>query len=397
VRLRRLLSLPVILSLLVGCGDAASSLDGGSVDAPAVDVSPPDAPEGDASNAPSDGCAALGAGCDGGARLPGLTEMRFTVTIGPNGVSAPVDFIVPANARSITVVVDASPDTLVALASLRTADGVERVGLDPTASPGPAMAASYHMEQVGQMPGGLYQSIRLGAFTQVYPYRPDQPLPAGTMHLRVASDATSGQATVRIFVAPEDGSRVLHLNVIAVSDTLCFGVPPSFLAQMQAIFDQAGIGLVVDAVATLPGSGLNRLTTLTEPQEGPRSQAADLARLARSRLCSSALNLFVVDAMPSGVGGLSLGTPGPTDPGSDYWGVVIRRASTEATLARVAAHEVAHFLGLQHVQNVGVSGRVYPDPLDDTAPDPMNLMERGIHLTADQGYTLSRSALLRTR
>jgi hypothetical protein len=385
-------------SLLAGCGDGPALPTGvPSTDAGSADAREPDDAPIDAIPAPSDGCAALGAGCDGGPGLPGLTELRFTVSIGANGVSSPVDFVVPANARSITVVVDASPDTLVALASLRTADGVERVGLDPTARHGPAMAASYREEQVGQMPGGLYQSIRLGTFTQVYPYRPDQALPVGAMQLRVASDATSGQATVRILVAPEDGGRALHLNVIAVSDTLCFGVPPGFLAPMQAIFDQAGIRLMIDEVAALPGSGLNRLTTLTEPQEGPRSEGADLARLARSRLCSAALNLFVVDSMPSGVGGLSLGTPGPPDPRSDYWGVIVRRTTTDAAYARVAAHEVAHFLGLQHVQNTGVSGRVYPDPLDDTAPDPMNLMERGTRLTADQAYTLSRSALLRMR
>ena len=36
----------------------------------------------------------------------------------------------------------------------------------------------------------------------------------------------------------------------------------------------------------------------------PDSEAARIARLARSRLCSSALNVFVVDSMPSGVSGL---------------------------------------------------------------------------------------------
>lgn len=410
--IRWLTTLPAMLacSSLVSCGDGASPpggtppSDAASAhdlvplnDVPSPDALLPDIAQADAPVAPSDGCVPLGAGCDGGVGLPGLTEMRFSAAIGSNGVSAPVDFSIPEGIRSVTIVVEASADTLLALASLRTADGVERVGLDPTAGYGPEMADRYYTEQVGQMPGGLYQSIRLGTFTQVYPYRPGQPLPAGAMQLRVASDATSGQATVRVFLAPDDGGRVLHLNVITVSDTLCFGAPPSFLPQMQAIFDQARIRLVVDEVATLSGSGLNRLTTFTEPQEGPGSQAADIARIARSRLCSGALNVFVVDALPSGVGGLSLGTPGPTDPRSYYWGVVIRRTTTDASYARVVAHEVAHFLGLQHVQNAGVSGRIYPDPLDDTAPDPMNLMERGTRLTADQGYCLSRSGLLQTR
>lgn len=371
-------------------------------DVGAFDKEPHDGPPGD--GAPldvhvetPDGCAVPDAGCDGGVGLPGLMERRFTVALGSNGISAPVDFTVPSGARSITVVVEGDTRFLYALASLRTADGMEQVGLDPAASYGRQMAESYNVEQVGQMPGNLYQSIRLGTFTQVYPYRPGQRLPAGSMQLRVASDATAGEVTVRVFIAPEDDGRVLHLNVLAVSDTVCFGVPPSFLTQMQTIFDQARIRLAVDEVGTLPRSGLNRLTTLTEPQEGPDSEAARIARLARSRLCSSALNVFVVDSMPSGVSGLSLGTPGPVDPGSYYWGVAVRRSATDAGYARVAAHEVAHFLGLQHVQNIGVSRRVYPDPLDDTTPGSMNLMETGTRLTADQAYTLSRSALLRTR
>lgn len=392
-------------AFLAGCGDGApapaappTDAEPMLADAPPPDATAPeDAPRPDAALAPTDGCAALDGTCDGGVALPGLTELRFSAAIGPNGVSAPVDFTVPARARSVTIVVEGAPDTLLALASLRTADGVERVGLDPAANHGPAMAESYRVEQVGRMAGALYQSVRLGTFTQVYPYRSDQPLPAGATQLRVASTMTSGAVTVRVLVAPEDGARVLHLNVLTVSDALCFAAPPTFVAQMQTIFDQAQIHLVIDRVAALPGTGLNRLTTLTEPQEGPESESAALARLARGRLCSPALNLFVVDSMPTGVAGLSLGTPGPTEPGSYYWGVVIRRATHDGTYARVAAHEVAHFLGLQHVQNVGVSGRVYPDPLDDTAPDPTNLMERGNRLTADQAYTLSRSALLRTQ
>jgi hypothetical protein len=55
------------------------------------------------------------------------------------------------------------------------------------------MATAYNTEQIGQMPGMLYQSIRLGTFTQVYPYRPGQALSAGHASLRVASD-TAGRS-----------------------------------------------------------------------------------------------------------------------------------------------------------------------------------------------------------
>lgn len=55
-----------------------------------------------------------------------------------------------------------------------------------------------------------------------------------------------------------------------------------------------------------------------------------------------------------------------------------------------------HFLALQHVQNRGISGRTYPDPLDDTTPGADNLMKGGTLLTPHQAFALSRSALLVT-
>ncbi len=104
--------------------------------------------------------------------------------------------------------------------------------------------------------------------------------------------------------------------------------------------------------------------------------------------------MFIVESLPAGIGGLALGTPGPPVRGSYYFGVIVRGGTQWAQIARVTAHEAAHFLALQHVQNVGVSGTRYPDPLDDTAPGMPNLMESGTQLTAGQAFALSRSSLL---
>ncbi|MBA3499725.1 MAG: hypothetical protein H0T65_05105, partial [Deltaproteobacteria bacterium] len=76
------------------------------------------------------------------------------------------------------------------------------------------------------------------------------------------------------------------------------------------------------------------------------------------------------------------------------FGVIVRTGANWISNARVVAHEAAHFLALQHVQNVGVSGMRYPDPIDDTTPGAGNLMESGTQLTAGQAFALSRSALL---
>ena len=68
-------------------------------------------------------------------------------------------------------------------------------------------------------------------------------------------------------------------------------------------------------------------------------------------------------------------------------------------LGRSLAHELGHELALQHVENIGMSGTVYPDPLADTMIGQANLMEPtgGSLLTAGQTYALRRSAFLRTK
>jgi hypothetical protein len=122
--------------------------------------------------------------------------------------------------------------------------------------------------------------------------------------------------------------------------------------------------------------------------------SAELAVLGQSLVTSDALNVFLVDTLPVGVGGLSLGTPGPPTPDSYYYGVIVRRDADDRTVGRVVAHEVAHFLALHHVVNRGISGATYPDPLDDTEPGQANLMGSGTTLTPGQIFALSRSALL---
>lgn len=320
-------------------------------------------------------------------------DLMFEATVGADGLSAPVDFMVPDGTRSMTIIVSGAADALYALGALRTPDGVEQVGL-PAGAPGPLMTAAYHDEQSGQMPGALYQSIRLGTFAHVYPYRPGQPLPGGAASLRVAS-TTPGPVTVRILLAPDDGSLTLHLNVVVVSDVIDVPRPPTWLDEVQAIYATTGITVVVDAVTTIEGTALENLTESTEPQEAPGSMAAMLPGLVGAGPSAHALDLFIVESLPAGIAGLSLGVPGPPLRGSYYFGVIVRTSVNDPQFARVIAHEVAHFLALQHVQNVGVSGEIYPDPLDDTSPGQGNLMESGTALTADQSFALTRSWLLR--
>ena len=313
--------------------------------------------------------------------------------VAPSGFSEPIEIEVPATTRSLTVVVTGASDALYALGGFTTADGSEHVGIDLATAPGPKMRASYDTEQIGQMEGMLFQTIRLGTFTHVYPYRPDQSVVAGKTTLRIASDKP-GPVHVTVLMPEDDGGKTLHVNLVVVSETLSLAQPPLFLSALQNLFAQVGITVVVDEIRELRGTGLSRITQSTEPQESPQSQSASLPALVTDPLSPTALDVFIVDSLPLGIGGLALGTPGPPLRGSYYYGVIIRNNTNASAMATVIAHEASHFLALQHVTNKGVSGTVYPDPLDDTQPGQDNLMQSGTVLTADQGFALSRSALL---
>lgn len=338
----------------------------------------------------------LGVPADASPPTEAARDITVSVTFDENGVSSPVPFTVPSSTRSIAVVVEGEPSRLHALAAFAMADGVEHVGLDLTASFAKEMQRVYFTEQTGTMPGELHQSIRLGTFTHVYPFAPDQTIAEGAASLRVVRDAPGGTAKIRVLMPPDDGARILHLNLVRVSTTADVSAEAKFLPELRRIFAQAGIEIVIDEARSVRGSGFEKIVSFTEPQESPESDSAALAKLVGPQTTSTALDVMIVDELPAGVAGLSLGVPGPPLAESYYYGVVIGTAS-EAALARVIAHETAHFLGLQHVANRGVSGKVYEDPIPDTSTTRPNLMEDGTQLTAGQAFVLSRSPLLSTR
>ncbi len=322
---------------------------------------------------------------------PPARDVTFEVDVDTSGFSPELSFEIPEASRSVTVVVEGVDDALYALGTFAVGDGVDIVEL-PAGTPGPAMTASYQQEQIGQMAGGLFQSIRLGTFTHVYPYRPDQVALAGTGRLRVASDRP-GPVKVTIVMPEDDGANVLPLNVYLVSDTLADPTAPEFVGELERVFAQADVAVSITGVERLTGTGFEQITDFNEPQESPASMSAMVPDLVAGRT-TVGLDVFFVEGLPAGVAGLSLGTPGPPIRGSYYYGVLVRGGFSAVELARITAHEVSHFLALQHVENRGVSGMRYPDPLDDTTPGVDNLMEDGTVLTAGQAFAVSRSALL---
>ena len=329
-------------------------------------------------------------GADGAAE-PAPREVSFDTDVDASGLSPELAFEVPEATRSVTVIVEGADDGLYALGTFAVGDGVDLVLL-PAGSPGAAMETSYQQEQIGQMPGGLFQSIRLGTFTHVYPYKPGQTVVAGEGRLRVASNRP-GPVKVTLVMPEDDGANGLPLNLYLVSDTLVDPNVPAFAAELQRIFAQVDIAVSITGVERLTGTTLEQITDFNEPQESPTSQSAMVPGLVVGRT-TQGLDVFLVESLPAGVGGLALGTPGPPIRGSYYYGVIVRGGFTPVEMARITAHEVSHFLALQHVENRGVSGARYPDPLDDTSPGADNLMTDGTVLTAGQGFAISRSALL---
>jgi hypothetical protein len=347
--------------------------------------------------------AACGDGDGPGAIDAGEPSRRISLSgIGfdERGISEPVSFAVPPGTRSITVVARGDQDALYALAWLQPPGGSDLVGLPELEDLGEAMRAQYEDEEIGQMPGALHQSIRLGMFTHVHPNRPGPELTSGEAVLRIAtSDPAAGPVDLELFMPADDGGRTLLVNVFAVSEELTYDpADPSalpFLPALEAILAGADLTVRVDQIVNLPGTGLSSMTELSEPQEPPGSMSSQLALLAGAMVDGEALNLFVVDSLPFGVAGWSLGTPGPPMAGTYYSGVIAARRVDGGELGRVLAHEIAHFIGLSHVVNIGVSGARYPDPLDDTEPGTGNLMEGGgTYLTPDQAFVLSRYPLL---
>ena len=346
-------------------------------------------------------------GCRRPASAPRPLRQRVVADVhfDPRGVSQPVRVQIPPRTRSLTVVVEGEPDALYALAALRTSDGAEHVGLAPGLDVAGAMRARYRDERVGLMPGSLHQMIRLGLCTVVYPNRPGDRLPAGPVSLRVATTAPRAPVRVTLLMPEDDGGRVLPINLIRVvggDKGLAAGGDPGalpYVREWTRIMAGAGITLEVRREIDVPARGLGDFMALSRPEEPPDSASARLARRAGELLgprARGALDVFVVDALPPGIGGWSLGMPGPPLAGTWYSGVVVARLDQGPALARVLAHETAHFLGLFHVEDVGVSGRRYPDPLDDTRPGAPNLMaEHGTAVTPDQAYVLSRHPLLR--
>jgi len=338
----------------------------------------------------------MGLGSVGCTQRDDQRQRVFGAQLSRSRVSDRFQVAVPVHSRSIAIVVRGEPDVLYALASFQVG-GSELVDIPPEAL-ADRLQAAYFEEGTAQPSRVPLQFARLGCFNFVYPYAPGQPLPAGPLQFRIAASRVSSDAQIAVLMPEEDGANVLHIQLVRVSEQASLDSSSAHaLAQpAQAIFAQAGIVLQIDSVMRLRGTGLSSLPGLAEPWESPLGPLARLAQLGQAQHEGTGLPVYVVDDLPTGRDGVSLGLPGPPQPRGPYWGVVVRSAAP-SVLGRSLAHEVAHFLGLRHVRTVTPSGQIMTDGIDDTEPNGTNLMEHGDRLTPGQIYTLLRSPLLQTR
>ncbi len=326
------------------------------------------------------------------------SNTRATLAVGADGRSEPFAFRVASRARSFTIVARGADDRLYALDALIDASGVDHVQADPTILPASIMQHQFADEEVGFMPGPLLQVVRLGEFVHVYPYAPGQSFPPGWWELRLACDRPGGTVDVMVDLPSEDAARTLHLNLFTISDDPMATAARDTLPAVAAILAQAKLSLVVDEERRLTGTAFSKLDEMFGTNPGPQSELAALAREGRKLVSSAGLDVFVVDSFSFPlVRGASLGLPGGPDPASYYFGVFVRNDPDPVKRARTMAHEISHFLALQHVENISSSGTVYRDPYDDTLTGQGNLMDTGdgTLLSAGQSFALTKSALLR--
>ena len=305
-----------------------------------------------------------------------------------------IEIEIPPDATSFFLQITGDAEALYALADLVSPSGERLTAFPEDVAVSDYLASNYYEEENGRVPGMVQQTIRLGIFTLMLPNTPDIPYETGRYRFTVGSDMPDHTVSASLLVKRARGNvGYLPIHLFAVSDTFSYEGETNdtldFLPDLNEIYTQAGITVHLLSLHDLPDSPYQEITDFVEPQENPETQSARLAASTAGIVTEAGISVYVVESLPSGVGGLSLGTPGTPYNGTYYTGVVVRRLDDSAEMARVVAHEIGHYLGLYHVDDV-----VVEDPIADTEGF-RNLMERGTELTPGQRFVMQKHPLVR--
>lgn len=309
--------------------------------------------------------------------------IEATLSVGSDGSTEPLTFTVPPGTRSVGVTAVAAASSVMGVSELTLADGVDRVGIGRVPAPLLENIATQH---VRLLPGDVFQEAGVGVHAFTYPNEPlDGALPAGEAVLGLVSTGRSVDVTISLPPVSED--LVLPLDVFVIDDDLALDPGSAALDRAADLLGQAGITIRWDTVSALaadePQIGVDGVVAV----DGPVADLVDAA----SSMGSGALDVFVLSDLP--VSGLSPRIPGPAVQ-SPLRAVLVKSTQRPSDLGRVIAHEVAHYLGLHHLELYTDDNRAIPDPIPDTSPGGNNLMSGGTILTEGQIDVLRRSPLL---
>lgn len=313
------------------------------------------------------------------------TVVAASVDVGSDR-TAEVVFDVPADAVAISILARSdSPTALIQLTELGFS-GFTPLSLaaDPASDPLAAMTRRFSDHEIIETPNGFVHEVQLGTYAFTYPFAPGWELPAGRASLSMlVSGGSRAEIEVRV-IRPADRS-VLGVTYFEPGESR---LSDEARMRVDDILGEAGI-VIEWSKGTLPDGSISVIEDVED--RAPGSPLGGLIDDVAS-LSNGGVNLVVVDGLPGGVSGFSTGVPGPHD-GTGLAVTVAFRSQTET--ARLVAHEIAHLLGLRHLEDRSANGLVVRNPILDTRADAYNLMQFGTHLTDGQIEILRLSPLLR--
>lgn len=399
--------------LLGACpGPPVESPDAGPL---ALTVTAPSAPAADPADAPpSDGALATALPEDVAAFDVGLLGVA-------GGLTGEIVVQVDAGLGALQVLVWGQPDAQVVLWRATAPDG--SLVVDDAE---PADLSESHRAFARGFPGQVFSVNRVFAARQsggfLVPNTPVVMAASGTWrlvvgHFTVADDvATAVDRPVRVTVlaSPQRvrGSLPLNVHLTGARGLTAASAPDDALLQdaLSVIGDTyAQAAIDVGPIAYLD-AGIEH--QVVELEENECSGGGLPSLLQTGAAPTPGLDLFVVEAfrcaiasteVGDSIGGLAGALPGPAYvQGSTHAGVAIATqfaAGSGTRLGRVAAHEMAHFLGLYHTRESNVFGAdpVF-DEIEDTLEDAESVRDNLMFFAVDESTALTpdQSAVLRS-